>query len=103
MQMTNGNSVSRRMPPPDVSRLASLAGDYYSDELDATWTVAVKDGKVVVQRRALADWAMTPVFLDAFQMPAGVMRFERDGSGRVTGFVVGAGRVTGFKFSRKSS
>jgi hypothetical protein len=47
MQMTNGNSVSRRMPPPktDASTLASLAGDYYSDELDVTWTVVVKDAK----------------------------------------------------------
>lgn len=105
MQLTIGNQSARRMSPPrtDASTLASYSGDYHSDELDVTWTIAKTASGLVVRRRALVDLPITPVFIDAFQSPAGVMRFVHDASGRVTGFVVGAGRVTGFKFTKGPS
>ena len=93
-------TVYRRMPAAitNVSTLNGFTKDYHSDELDVTWTVAVKDGSLIVRRRALPDMPLRPVFLDAFQSDAGVVRFVRDDKKRVTGFIVGAGRVTGFQF-----
>ena len=97
--------VYRRMPAPrtDASTLAGYAAAYYSDELDTTWGIVVKDGNLTLKRRALPDQTLQPVFLDAFQSPRGVLRFVRGGNGRVSGFVIGTGRVTGFKFEARSS
>jgi len=95
-------STYRRMPAPktDASTLAGLAGDYVSDELDVTWRIEPKDGALIVRRGGVADITLQPVFLDAFNSPGGVVRFQRAADGRVTGLVIGAGRVTGFVFRR---
>jgi hypothetical protein len=92
----------RQMPAPktDARRLAEYAGDYVSDELDATWRIVQRDSSVILRRGAVPDMTLQPVFLDAFTSPVGVVRFARGADGRVTGLVVGAGRVTGFVFRR---
>jgi CubicO group peptidase (beta-lactamase class C family) len=94
----------RRMPAPktDARALAEYAGDYISDELDVTWRIEVRDGGLVVRRAAVPDITLQPVFTDAYNSPAGVVRFARATNGRVTGLVIGAGRVTGFVFRRAS-
>jgi CubicO group peptidase (beta-lactamase class C family) len=100
---TNQRFVSRRMPAPrtDAQTLAGYAGDFRSEELDVTWTILAKAGQLMLRIGTLPERALRPAFLDAFESPAGVMRFTRDGSGRVTGFIVGAGRVTGFRFDAR--
>jgi hypothetical protein len=92
----------RRMAAPktDASRLAEYAGDYSSDELDATWRIEVRNGALIVRRGPVPDITLQPVFADAFMSPAGVVRFSRAANGQVTGLVIGAGRVTGFVFRR---
>ena len=92
----------RRMPASkiDARTLAEYAGDYVSDELDATWRIEPKDSTLIVRRGAVPDITLQPVFLDAFNSPGGVVRFQRASDGRVTGLVIGAGRVTGFVFRR---
>jgi hypothetical protein len=101
----NGDKFTyRRMPAPktDARSLAALTGAYVSDELDTTWRIESKDGRLVVRRTAVPDVILQPVFADAFNSPLGVLRFQRSG-GRVTGLVVGAGRVTGFVFRKASA
>jgi CubicO group peptidase (beta-lactamase class C family) len=95
-------SSYRRMPAPkiDARTLAEYAGDYVSDELDATWRVESRNGALIVSRGAVPDITLQPVFLDAFNSPVGVVRFQRAANGQVTGLVIGAGRVTGFVFRR---
>jgi CubicO group peptidase (beta-lactamase class C family) len=99
---TNERTPYSRMPAPrtDAGTIAAYVGDYYSDELDVTWSIVVDKGTVIIRRRAVPDWPVQPAFLDAFVTPRGVLRFGRDDRGRVTGFVIGGGRVTGFKFTR---
>jgi CubicO group peptidase (beta-lactamase class C family) len=104
MELTSasGRTTYRRMPPArSDTPLAQYVADYFSDELDTTWRIDIKDGRLVIRRRALPDIAVQPVFADAYSTPAGVLRFTRDASGRVNGFVVGAGRVTGFRFEAR--
>ena len=98
-------STYQRMPAPktDAGTLAAFAGDYVSDELDVTWRIEPKDGALIVRRGAVPDITLQPVFLDAFNSPAGVVRVQRASDGRVTGLVIGAGRVTGFVFRRVPS
>ena len=95
-------STYRRMPAPktDARTLAEYAGDYVSDELDATWRVESRDGSLIVRRGPVPDITLQPVFLDAFNSPGGVVRFQRTSGGRVTELVIGAGRVTGFVFRK---
>jgi hypothetical protein len=95
-------STYRRMPAAkvDARTLSEYAGAYISDELDTTWRIEQKDGTLIVRRGAVPDITLQPVFLDAFNSPGGVIRFQRATDGRVTGLVIGAGRVTGFVFRR---
>jgi hypothetical protein len=99
----NGDKFTyRRMAAPktDARSLAAFTGAYVSDELDTTWRIESKDGTLVVRRTAVPDVVLQPVFVDAFNSPLGVIRFQRSGA-RVTGLVVGAGRVTGFAFRKR--
>lgn len=86
----------------DAQSLAAFAGAYVSDELDTTWRIEVRDRTLALRRVAMPDVTLQPVFVDAFNSPLGVVRFQRSG-GRVTGLVVGAGRVTGFVFRKAST
>ena len=82
-----------------------LIGDYFSNELDARWTIQPGSaGGIALRRRNLAPSALTAsdaarlrFTLDA--TPLGV-RFERDQSGRVTGFVIDANDITGIRFGK---
>src|SRR5262245_51056136 len=42
------------MPPADTSKLSEYEGAYYSEEIDSTYRVTLKDGKLVVTRKKAA-------------------------------------------------
>ncbi len=93
------------MPPADpATKLAEFVGRYYSDEIDSTYTIAVKDDKLVMTRKKAAAVMMQPVFRDAFSTLSilGTIRFTRDAQNRVNGFTVSAGRIRGFKFVKRA-
>lgn len=94
--------VFEAMAPADAdpARLPDFAGNYYSEEIDSTYTVAVKEGKLVLRRKKAAEVAMTPAFRDAFSTLSilGTIRFTRDAQNRVDGFRLSAGRIRNFKF-----
>jgi CubicO group peptidase (beta-lactamase class C family) len=93
--------VCRRVVPPTGANLAEFAGAYYSDELDATWTLASREGRLAVQ---ILNDPPTPLDLvkpDVFVADQGlVLRFEREG-GAVARVLVQAGRVTNLVFARR--
>lgn len=95
--------VYQRMPSftPSAGQLAPFAGEYASDELEITYTLAVQDSGLVIRTRKGADIAVHAVFADAFQGDdIGLLKFTRDGRSRVTGFTVNTGRVRGVRFER---
>ena len=78
--------------------LESFAGHYRSDELDVTYTVAVRDSSLVVQSSTLH-----PVFKDAFVGDyLGTVRFLRDARGAVTAFTLNRKSARGVRFERTS-
>ncbi|MBX6365180.1 MAG: serine hydrolase [Gemmatimonadetes bacterium] len=85
---------------PTAAELAAYAGDYYSDEAEVTYTVAVEDGKLVLRGRP--DWSvpLEPVYRDAFTSRRGLLRFSRDAAGRITGFGLWLPRVRDMRFER---
>lgn len=87
--------------PARVS-LTQYEGTYYSPELDVSWIIGSRDGKLIIKRRRFEDITLEPVFADAFQGP-GLVRFTRNAAGRIDGMLLGAGRVRHLRFERRGS
>jgi CubicO group peptidase (beta-lactamase class C family) len=82
--------------------LAGLSGTYFSEELGVSFTLAVKDGHLVVTHaNRLPAVVLQPAFIDAFRAPGfGLLRLTRDAGKKVTGFTVNAGRIRNLRFTR---
>jgi CubicO group peptidase (beta-lactamase class C family) len=87
---------------PRPEDLAAYAGTYSSVELDTTWVLAMESGKLTVRGKRGPAFPLEPAFADAFDGPAGLVRFQRNDGKIVTGFVVGAGRARDLKFTKTS-
>jgi len=93
--------IFRLIPSPGPQNLADFEGRFYSDELDASWTLTVRDGRLTVQILHDPPVAFTPIKKDGFLGDNGiVLRFERE-SGSVKRLIVQAGRVTNLMFERR--
>lgn len=79
---------------------AEYVGDYWSDELRVSYSVAITDGTLMLHRFKAEPESLTPVYRDAFLSGSrGVVRFLRT-KGKVTGFRVTTGRVRNVAFSK---
>lgn len=94
------------MPPADASpaQLVPFVGNYYSDEIDSTYKIALKDDKIVLMRKKADPTTLQPIFRDAFSTFSilGTIRFTRDAQHRVNGFTLHAGRIRSFKFVKRA-
>lgn len=92
------------MPPADTSKLSEYEGLYYSEEIDSTYRVTLKDGMLFVFRKKATPTPLQPRFRDAFGTlgALGVFRFTRDAQNRVNGFRLSGGRVRNFLFVKQS-
>jgi CubicO group peptidase (beta-lactamase class C family) len=85
-----------------ISQLKEFSGTFYSDEIDATYTVSL-EGEALALRRKNVD-GETPLigqFADAFSASGtGGIRFTRDDQNRVNGFLLTTGRVRNLRFVR---
>jgi CubicO group peptidase (beta-lactamase class C family) len=76
--------------------LPSFAGEYRSDELDVTYTVASRDSVLVIQSSTVQ-----PAFKDAFVGEyLGIVRFLRNARGAVVGFTLNRMSARGVRFER---
>ena len=87
---------------PTASQLAEFAGEYYSPDLETTFTVVVDDGRLVMRRRPDTRMVLTPVYTDAFNANVGLVRFHRDASNRINELSIGQGRVYDLRATRQS-
>lgn len=82
---------------PTAAALADFAGNYYSDELDVTYTIAVEGDHLAVRSIWMPDpVSLTGVVADRFESGSGmlgVVAFDRDAQGKVTGLKIHGGRV----------
>jgi CubicO group peptidase (beta-lactamase class C family) len=89
-------------PGANGSHLADYTGSFINDELRATWTLVVQDGKLVRQQWMNEDEELEPAFSDGFigDLSEGqfVMHFDRDRIGRVTGFDIATDMVRPMRF-----
>ncbi len=96
--------VFERFQPIKIpaEELAQYAGEYVSDELDTTYKLAVKDGKLTLANKWQKPSVVEPTIRDESQGPNdSVIVFRRNAVGRITGCDVFAGRVRTITFARK--
>ena len=84
----------------DSTRLAEYAGNYRSDEVEATHTWKVEKGKLVVYAAYRRLGVLEPSYKDGFTRGGSVIDVVRDGKGRITGYMVESGRVRHLRFTR---
>jgi CubicO group peptidase (beta-lactamase class C family) len=83
--------------------LASYAGKYKSAEVNATYTLSVKDGKLVLRNGWQPELTLTSLGQDEFEnYGIGTIVFRRDENHRVSGFAVYDGNVRNVGFDREN-
>jgi CubicO group peptidase (beta-lactamase class C family) len=84
--------------------LEAFQGVYWSDELETEYTIKLKDGKLTAEHIRHGKIELLPAGQDQFTTKEWFMpevKFQRDGSGKVSGVTLGGGRLTGIMFKRK--
>ena len=89
-------------PPLSPEQLSEFKGDYYTEELDTTYTIGVRGDRLVAQHRRHDDISLTCAdghFVgDAWFFPE--VHFTRDNTGEITGFKLTGNRVKNLRFKK---
>lgn len=85
---------------PTSAELATLAGDWYSEEAQATFTFLVEGSNAFVVQRPLTKLPLRPLYNDHFSTQGYVVWVTRDASGKVDKLHVGGGRMRDMPFVR---
>lgn len=101
----SGEPPASPAPPPaplSPEEEASFLGEYYSEEVDATFRVVPGQGEegFLLDVNGSRELPLRLVGPDRFRAEYLVLAFQRQG-GRVTGFRAGSGRVEGVLFVRR--
>jgi CubicO group peptidase (beta-lactamase class C family) len=104
LQEKSGTHVGRRIIPLRAEELTGFVGDYSSDELGTTYTILVKDGKLLAQHRRHGDIPLMQTsvhdqFFGEVWFPFHVA-FTRDVRNQVTGFKLTGERSRNLRFER---
>jgi CubicO group peptidase (beta-lactamase class C family) len=105
-QLVDGNgrklaALESSVFAPSPDDLRSLAGDYRSQEIDVTYTVAAGDSALVIHPPGRADILLRPFARDIFAGPSvGAVKFFRDARGAVSGFTATRDNARGVSFAR---
>ncbi len=87
---------------PSAAQLAAYAGAYHSEELDVAHVVAVRNGRLAVERWPSPALNAEPTFADGFMFGRGWhATFTRDAGGAITGYELTNGRCRRVKFVRR--
>ena len=95
--------------PPSESpeKLSEYAGTYFSDELNADYTISPKGNGLALRVGESLESPLVASYADSFTLPGGEINlsFARDGEGKITGFVFNSGGdergVKGVAFRRR--
>ncbi|MEZ4455057.1 MAG: serine hydrolase domain-containing protein [Gemmatimonadales bacterium] len=95
--------VAEVRQPLTAAVLATYAGTYYSPELDVTYRVAASDSGLTVAVGPNEPRPLRAAGTDRFTGGSGLeFQWTRQGSNRLTGFLLSAGRVRNLRFERRS-
>lgn len=85
------------------ANLSQYAGEYYSDELGVSWTLEIRDARLMRRQWMFPAQELKPILPDTFtgDLSEGTyaLKFTRNEAGRVDGFAVGTSMVRPLRFS----
>jgi len=88
---------------PAMVNLAEFTGEFYSQELNTTYSFMMESGKLIARHTRLNDIMLTPVKPDQFsgnEWFFGQIEFVRDKDNNITGCKVSSGRVRNIRFDK---
>ena len=92
---------SRVVPSdPSAAQLQDFTGVYRSDEIEMPYTIALRDGKLVVRSLKSNDSPLRPLSPDLFYGGGNRIRFTRDAQGKIIGALLNSDRIYNFRFER---
>jgi CubicO group peptidase (beta-lactamase class C family) len=86
---------------PTAADLAQYAGGYISEEIDPIYRIVLQDGTLKLSRLKHKTETLRPTVRDVFTGDIGTVRFTRNSTQQISGFLLNAGRVRNFRFTRK--
>ncbi len=98
----SGEQVRSRPAPPQpvtlsIVEMEAFAGDFYSQELDFSYSLQVREGSLQLELRG--NWMeLIPYTDDRFGWGRRTLKFLREESGVVSGFTLDAGAVRNLEF-----
>jgi CubicO group peptidase (beta-lactamase class C family) len=92
--------IERWQPEPE--QMAEYAGDYYSEELGAVYSIEVRDGQLVLRHRRWEP-ALQPIIADEFGSELATITFTRGRGERVDGLMVDTGRIRKLRFAKAAN
>ena len=100
----NGDHPANRLADETTINLEDYLGRYFSEELEAFYTVVVEDENIVLQHRRWDDIQLTHGSGEGFSggFPIASVDFERGENGTVTGFNAGSGRTRNIWFEKQN-
>jgi CubicO group peptidase (beta-lactamase class C family) len=90
--------VTQAQPTPD--ELSAYAGSYVSEEIEPVYRIAVENGSLVLKRLKSKPEKLQPTLVDYFEGSNGDLHFQRDPSGKISGFLLNSGRIKNFRFRK---
>lgn len=85
---------------PSASELGAYAGSYFSEELQATYTLAVEGDTLMLGRSSAGPQPLRPLVRDEFSSGSFTLRFTRGSDGAITGYLLDRGRVRNLRFDK---
>jgi CubicO group peptidase (beta-lactamase class C family) len=102
MIIDDGKPIVYKAVKPPLDSPEEYVGRYYSEELDATYTLSLVGNKLVARKKVGDELILSPQFADVFGNSARSIsvRFSRGESNVVTGFSLNTSRMKGLAFRR---
>lgn len=82
-------------------QLKEYEGDYYSEEIEVTFKLVLKEGKLFFVHKNAPKLPLQPTLQDRFAVRGFRIHFIRDEENKISGFNLNAGRVRNLRFNKK--
>lgn len=86
---------------PTLGQLKEYLGDYYSEELQVTFQLALKKKKLYFVHRNAPEGPLQPTLEDRFTVRGLKINFIRNEKNKISAFTLNAGRVKNLRFDKK--
>jgi len=108
LTVNNGNPIiSESYIPLSDSDIETkqFIGTYYSDELQTTYNIVIKNNKLIIKQLRIGEMNLMPIKQDVFSVDKwfiDVVEFERNSKKEINGFRISNRRAKNIKFTKET-